>query len=101
MGFLLGVDVWLHHIFVIIGVTLGTDSRISSLDPSLQPILDGLAFLLTFGAALAASFEVFVLMYHLNAPNAGKQAKSMLASIILQAIIVPVFFLILPVWLAV
>jgi hypothetical protein len=97
----LGVDLWLHHIFVILGVTLGIDPLIPGRDPELQPFIDGMAFFLVLGASLAAFVEVFVLMYHLTAPNPRLQAKSMLASLITQSIVVPTFFLFLPVWLAV
>jgi hypothetical protein len=97
----LGVDLWLHHIFVILGVTFGIDPLIPGRDPVLQPFIDGMAFALVLGASLAAFVEVFVLMYHLTAPNPRLQAKSMLASLITQSILVPTFFLFIPVCLAV
>jgi len=97
----LGVDLWLHHIFVILGVAWGSDPLIPGRDPALQPFIDGMAFYLVLGASLAGLVEMFVLMYHLAAPNAGLQAKAMLGSLIAQSIVVPTFFLFLPVWLAV
>lgn len=97
----LGVDIWLHHIFIMVGVMVSTDSQIQGLDTSLQPIIDGLAFWLVLGASLAAFVEVFVLVYHLTAQDPGRQAKAMLASMIVQSTVVPVFFLIFPVWLSV
>jgi hypothetical protein len=97
----LGVDLWLHHIFVILGVTIGIDPLLPGRNPDLQPLVDGMAFFLVLGGSLAAFVEVFVLMYHLTAPNPRLQAMSMLASLITQSILVPTFFLILPVWLAV
>jgi len=92
----LPADAWAHHIFVILGVALGSDPQILGSNASLQPIIDGNAFFLVLGAALAAGVESAVLMYHLSAPDASKQASWMIRSIAVQTTLVLVLFLALP-----
>jgi len=92
----ISLDLWLHHIYVIIGVTLGTDAMVLGQYPAWQPFVDGLAFLLVLGASVSASVEACVFMYHVSAPNANVQANWMLASIVMQICLICVFFIGLP-----
>lgn len=92
----LPLDAWLHHLFVIFGVTIGSDPRLLGARAGIQPYVDAISFLLILGAALAALVEGAVLMYHFRAPAAAIQARWMLASMAIQATVVVVFFAILP-----
>lgn len=93
----LQMDVWLHHLFIILGVTLGSDPQILGAITELQPFIDGVAFLLVLGATLMALQELGVLMYHASAPDAHAQAAWMAASAWAQGLVVAVFFVGLPV----
>jgi hypothetical protein len=92
----LPLDAWSHHLFVIFGVTLGSDPRLLGANAGIQPDVDAISFFLILGAAFAALVEGAVLMYHFRAPAAAIQARWMLASMAIQATIVVVFFGILP-----
>lgn len=93
----LPMDAWLHHLFVILGVAIGSDPMVLGSHAALQPFIDGVAFFLVLGAAAAAMVEAAVLMYHFSAPNATRQAQWMICSMVIQAILVIVFFVALPV----
>lgn len=90
-------DAWLHHIFVILAVTLGTDPQMLGSNAQAQPFIDGFAFFLCLGATTAALVEICVLMYHIAAPNASKQAFWMSASITIQSFLILVLFMMMPV----
>lgn len=92
----LPLDAWLHHLFVIFGVTIGSDPRLLGARAEIQPYVDAISFFLVLGAAFAALVEGAVLMYHFRAPMAAIQARWMLVSMAIQATIVVVFFGILP-----
>jgi len=92
----LPLDAWLHHLFVIFGVTFGSDPRLLGGRAGVQPYVDAISFLLVLGAAFAALVEGAVLMYHFSAPAAAIQARWMLASMAIQATVIIVFFAILP-----
>lgn len=92
----LPADAWLHHILVILGVAVGGDPMQQTSDAEVQPVIDGVALFLVLGASLAAAFEGPVLMYHLVAPDATRQARWMLRSILLQAALVIILFITLP-----
>ena len=93
----LPIDAWLHHLFVILGVCLGTDPQIMASQENVQPFIDNVAFFLILGGAVAGLVESCVLMYHLNNKNPKRQARWMQLSICLQAIMVTVLFVIFPV----
>lgn len=91
----LPADAWLHHIFVILGVALGSDPHIAYKD--FQPLLDGVTFFLVLGGALAFAVEACVLGFHLSAGTGPvAQARWMERSIVVQVVVVLVFFVILP-----
>lgn len=90
-------DAWMHHLFVILGVALGSDPQLLGANSEAQPLIDGVAFFLVLGAALAAGVEFCVLMYHYTAPRAKVQATWMTVSIVVQATLVIVLFIGLPV----
>mmetsp|Transcript_73057 Transcript_73057/g.156486 ORF Transcript_73057/g.156486 Transcript_73057/m.156486 type:complete len:394 (+) Transcript_73057:97-1278(+) len=92
----LPLDAWLHHLFVILGVALGSDPQLLGSRAAMQPLIDAVAFFLVLGAALAASVEAAVLMYHFSAPDAARQAKWMTISIVVQAILVAILFVAFP-----
>jgi len=92
----LPVDAWLHHLFVILGVVIGSDPLILGKNATLQPLIDALAFFLVLGASLAALVEGAVLMYHFAAPHAAIQARWMIISMAIQAFLVAIFFVALP-----
>jgi len=81
-----GTDIWLHHIFVILGIACGGDPMIQGATPEMQPAIDGIAFFLVLGAVGMAPAEVCALMYHLSAPRPWIQARWMGISAALQAI---------------
>jgi hypothetical protein len=93
----LPLDAWLHHLFVILGVAIGSDPQVLGGNSALQPLIDGVSFFLVLGAAFAALVEAAVLMYHFSAPKAAQQAKWMIVSMAIQALLVVVFFVVLPV----
>jgi len=93
----LPLDAWLHHLFVILGVVLGSDPQVLGGNSTLQPLIDAIAFILVLGAAFAALVEAAVLMYHFSAPNAALQAKWMIVSMAIQASLVVIFFVGFPV----
>lgn len=84
----LQVDVWFHHLFIILGVTLGSDPQLLGSFIALQPFIDGIAFWLVLGAALMAVQEFGVLMYHVSAPKVHQQAAWMKVSAWTQLIVV-------------
>jgi len=92
----LPLDAWLHHLFVIFGVTIGSDPRLLGARAGIQPYVDAISFFLVLGAAFAALVEGAVLMYHFRAPAAAIQARWMMTSMAIQATIVVVFFGVLP-----
>jgi len=92
----LQVDVWLHHLFIILGVTLGSDPQLLGKYSALQPFIDGIAFLLVLGATTMAVQEFCVLMYHTNASYARCQANWMNISALTQGVVVLIFFFALP-----
>eukprot|EP00929_Paragymnodinium_shiwhaense_P057750 TRINITY_DN28909_c0_g1_i1.p1 TRINITY_DN28909_c0_g1~~TRINITY_DN28909_c0_g1_i1.p1 ORF type:complete len:390 (+),score=94.00 TRINITY_DN28909_c0_g1_i1:66-1235(+) len=97
----LPTDAWLHHLFVILGVAVGSDPNLLSANAGIQPLIDGIALFLVLGAALAAAVEAAVLMYHLSAPNARAQANWMVRSLTVQVILVTLLFVTIPAILAV
>jgi len=97
----LPADAWLHHLFVILGVALGSDPHLLASRPMIQPLVDGISFFLVLGAALAALVEAAVLMYHFSAPDAQAQARWMKTSLLIQSALVLFFFLALPAGLVV
>lgn len=92
----LPVDAWLHHVFVILGVALGSDPQILGSREQIQPLIDGVGFFLVLGAALAAAVELPVLMYHWTAPRYEKQAIWMTVSVCVQMTLVVSFFVVFP-----
>jgi len=96
----LPTDAWLHHLFVILGVTFTSDGQLLGSRAPVQPLIDGYSFFLALGAALAALVEAAVLMYHLNYKCPATQARWMIRSMAVQAAIVLVFFVALPGWVA-
>lgn len=92
----LPLNAWLHHLFVILGVALGSDPQMTAPYPHLLPLIESVTFLLVLGATMAAAVEVCVLMYHFVAPDGRRQAFWMAASIVVQAIVVLVLFVWLP-----
>lgn len=92
----LPLDAWLHHLFVILGVAMGSDPQLLGSRAQIQPLVDGISFFLVLGATLAAAVEAAVLMYHFSAPAAARQARWMMASIVVQAVLVLVLFVGLP-----
>lgn len=92
----LPADAWLHHLFVILGVVIGSDGQLLASRAPVQPLVDGIALFLVLGAALAALVEAAVLMYHLSHASPSAQARWMVRSIVAQAAIVLVFFVALP-----
>lgn len=97
----LPLDAWLHHLFVILGVAMGSDPQLLGSRSQMQPLIDGVAFFLVLGATLAAAVEACVLMYHFSAHNAAVQAKWMQASMAVQASLVLLCFVGFPVVLVV
>lgn len=95
----LPLDAWLHHLFVILGVAIGSDPQVLGGNTKLQPLIDAVSFFLVLGAAFAALVEAAVLMYHFSAPKAEKQAKWMIVSMAIQAVLILAFFVVLPVWI--
>lgn len=93
----LPLDAWLHHLFVIFAVVIGSDPRMVVTSAGLQPFVDSVGFFLILGAAFAALVEAAVLMYHFSAPAALSQARWMLASMAMQVGIVVIFFGIFPI----
>lgn len=93
----LPLDAWLHHLFVIFAVVIGSDPRLVVTSAGMQPFVDTIGFFLILGAAFAALVEAAVLMYHFRAPAALSQARWMLASMAVQVGIVVIFFGILPI----
>jgi len=93
----LGIDAWAHHLFVILGVVIGTDPYLLSGQAQIQPFIDNVAFFLIWGGAVAGLVESCVLMYHLNAGNPTKQARYMQLSIALQSIMVLTLFVTFPI----
>merc|ERR1712228_690053 len=77
----LPLDAWLHHLFVILGVAMGSDPQLLGSRAPVQPLIDGISFFLVLGATL---------------PAAARQAKWMMASIMVQALLVLVLFVGLP-----
>lgn len=96
----LPTDAWLHHLFVIVGVVLGSDGQMLASRAPVQPLIDGIALFLVLGAALAALVEAACLMYHLNHTSPSAQARWMLWSMMAQATLVVVFFVALPSFVA-
>jgi hypothetical protein len=92
----LPLDAWLHHLFVILGVAMGSDPQLLGSRAHIQPLIDGISFFLVLGATLAAAVEAAVLMYHFSAPAAARQAKWMMVSIVVQALLVLILFVGLP-----
>jgi len=88
----LPLDAWLHHLFVILGVALGSDPQLLGSRAKIQPLIDGISFFLVLGATLAAAVEAAVLMYHFSAPDAARQAKWMMTSMVVQALLVLILF---------
>ena len=93
----LPIDAWLHHLFVILGVCIGTDPQVMAQQDKVQPFIDNVAFFLILGGAVAGLVEICVLMYHLNNKKPQRQAIWMQISILLQTIMVTVLFIIFPV----
>ena len=93
----LPIDAWLHHLFVILGVCLGTDPQIMAQQENVQPFIDNVAFFLILGGAVAGLVETCVLMYHLNNKKPKIQAIWMQISILLQTVMVSVLFIAFPV----
>ena len=93
----LPIDAWLHHLFVILGVCLGTDPQIMAQQQNVQPFIDNVAFFLILGGAVAGLVESCVLMYHLNSKNPKRQAIWMQISILIQSIMVIVLFIAFPI----
>jgi len=92
----LPLDAWLHHLFVIMGVAMGSDPQLLGSRAQIQPLIDGISFFLVLGATLAAAVEGAVLMYHFSAPTAARQAKWMMISIVVQALLVLILFVSFP-----
>ena len=93
----LPIDAWLHHLFVILGVCLGTDPGVMAQQQNVQPFIDNVAFFLILGGAVAGLVETCVLMYHLNNKKPKIQAIWMQISILLQIIMVSVLFITFPI----
>lgn len=104
-------DTWLHHLFLILGVTFATDhnlrqaytygSSAASVDAagpsSTGETLDGFAFVLMFGASCMAFKEFIVLLFqHRKRLYDGKQYTDLLAACIVHATVQVVFYLGLP-----
>ena len=93
----LPLDAWLHHLFVILGVCLGTDPQLMAKQEKVQPFIDNVAFFLILGGAVAGLVESCVLMYHINSKNPKRQAIWMQISIGFQSAMVIVLFIAFPV----
>ena len=93
----LPIDAWLHHLFVILGVCLGTDPQVMAQQENVQPFIDNVAFFLILGGAVAGLVESCVLIYHLNNKKPKIQAIWMQISILLQSVMVMVLFIAFPV----
>ena len=93
----LPIDAWLHHLFVIIGICLGTDRHVMAKQENVQTFIDSFGFFLIMGGAVAGFVECCVLKYHLNNKNPKMQAIWMQISILIQSIMVIVLFIAFPV----
>merc|ERR1712038_265440 len=93
----LPIDAWLHHLFVILGVCLGTDPGVMAQQQNVQPFIDNVAFFLILGGAVAGLVETCVLMYHLNNKKPKIQAIWMQISILLQLVMVITLFIAFPI----
>lgn len=93
----LPIDAWLHHLFVILGVCLGTDPQVMAQQENVQPFIDNVAFFLILGGAVAGLVESCVLVYHLNNKKPKVQAVWMQISVLLQGVMVAVLFVAFPV----
>ena len=91
------IEAWLHHLFVIIGICLGTDRHVMAKQENVQTFIDSFGFFLILGGAAAGLVECCVLKYHLNNKNPKLQAIWMKISILIQSIMVIVLFIAFPV----
>eukprot|EP00501_MAST-03F_sp_TOSAG23-6_P001993 GSMAST32.ASY1.ANO1.2078.1 assembled CDS len=92
----LPLDAWLHHLFVILGVCLGTDPQVMASQEKVQPFIDNVSFFLILGGSVAGLVESCVLGYHLNSSKPDRQAIWIQRSIAIQSIMVSILFVILP-----
>jgi len=92
----LPADAWLHHLFVVFGVIIGSDPILLHSRAPIQPLIDGIAFFLVLGAAFAALVEAAVLMYHLSWTRPVMQARWMLMSMAVQGVLILIFFVGIP-----
>eukprot|EP00747_Dinoflagellata_sp_TGD_P092701 gnl/TRDRNA2_/TRDRNA2_165499_c0_seq2.p1 gnl/TRDRNA2_/TRDRNA2_165499_c0~~gnl/TRDRNA2_/TRDRNA2_165499_c0_seq2.p1 ORF type:complete len:274 (-),score=24.22 gnl/TRDRNA2_/TRDRNA2_165499_c0_seq2:56-877(-) len=96
----LTLDSWLHHVFVIGVASIGSEPQALTGKPEIQPYLDSIGFFLIMGASLNSAVKACVVMYHLTAPNASKQANWMWASIAGAFLLTMTTYLALPCFFA-
>merc|ERR1712228_737455 len=95
----ISLDIWLHHLFVIFAVIIGSDPMVFGSRSELQPFVDLIAFSLVLGATLAWIVEFCATRYHFNKHEHWRQALWMLASLLSQAFLTLLFFLAWPLYI--
>merc|ERR1712057_154434 len=73
----LTLDVWLHHLFVVLTAAIASQPEALTGNYNEQPLLDTVGFSFILGASMNAPVSMCVVLYHFTAPKYLTQAMWM------------------------